>query len=149
MAGGSFLLGPHPFEGLPVPVSYLAAVLAVVFFFCLHVSKLATSRIIPHLNPRKPFEFTDTRTKKHFVANSRPMLDAWFHDHPDKAARVIGDTGELTVLPPRLVNEMRNDPRLSFGRWVVKVCHLIYMYMIHYGPLMRHTTEFPCSPPRL
>jgi hypothetical protein len=121
MAGASSLLGAAPFEGLPVPVSYLAGAFALVFLLCLRVSKLVTRTVMPHLNPRKAFEFTDTRVKKHFVVNSRPMLESWFSAHPDQPARVIGDIGEVTVLPHRLANEIRNDPRLSFARWITQV----------------------------
>ncbi|AEO67292.1 uncharacterized protein THITE_118259 [Thermothielavioides terrestris NRRL 8126] len=120
MAGASSLLGAAPFEGLPVPVSYLAGAFALVFLLCLRVSKLVTRTVMPHLNPRKAFEFTDTRVKKHFVVNSRPMLESWFSAHPDQPARVIGDIGEVTVLPHRLANEIRNDPRLSFARWITQ-----------------------------
>ncbi|KAK4246332.1 cytochrome P450 [Corynascus novoguineensis] len=51
------------------------------------------------------------------------MLDAWFREHPDQATRVIGDAGEIIVLPPNLTNEMRNDPRLSFSDWIRKNFH--------------------------
>lgn len=104
---------------LPAPVPYvLAAALAMLFLFSFQMSSK-----LPHLNPRKVFELTETRCKKDFVTNSRAMLDAWFRNHPDQAARAIGDTGEVILLPPRLVNEMRNDPRLSFGGWVAKNLH--------------------------
>ena len=104
---------------LPAPAPYvLAAALAMLFFFSLQVSSKSK---LPHLNPRKGLELTETRSKKDFVTNSRAMLDGWFHSHPDQPARVIGDAGEVIVLPPGLAHEMRNDPRLSFARWVVKV----------------------------
>ncbi|AEO62025.1 hypothetical protein MYCTH_2312925 [Thermothelomyces thermophilus ATCC 42464] len=48
------------------------------------------------------------------------MLDAWFREHPNQPARIIGDAGEVIVLLPHLTNEMRNDPRLSFAGWIVK-----------------------------
>ncbi|KAL2017607.1 hypothetical protein VTK56DRAFT_1927 [Thermocarpiscus australiensis] len=105
---------------LTAPVPYvLAAALAMLFLFSLQTS----SSKLPHLNPRKAFELTETRCKKDFVTNSRAILDAWFRKHPDRAARVIGDAGEIIVLPPHLANEMRNDPRLSFSGWIVKNFH--------------------------
>lgn len=102
---------------LPTPVPYvLAAALAMFFLFSLQRSSK-----LPHLNPQKAFEFTETRSKKDFVMNSRSMLDAWFQKHPNQAARVIGDAGEIIVLPPNLAHEIRNDPRLSFANWIYKV----------------------------
>ncbi|KAG7284932.1 hypothetical protein NEMBOFW57_009547 [Staphylotrichum longicolle] len=104
---------------LPTPVPYvLAAGLAMFFLFSLRMSSK-----LPHLNPQRTFEFTETRSKKDFVTNSRPMLDAWFQTHPNQAARVIGDAGEIIVLPPHLANEIRNDPRLSFANWIYKNFH--------------------------
>jgi hypothetical protein len=105
---------------LPVPVQYvLAAALAVLFLFSLQAS--SSKARLPLLNPKKPFELLETGAKSVFLTESRGMLETWFHRHPDKAARVIGDAGEVIVLPPRLANEMRNDPRLSFAAWVRKV----------------------------
>lgn len=104
------------------PLPYLlAAALAIILLYSLHGSKTARNPI-PHLNPRRPFELTDARPKKAFVTGSRPMLDAWFRANPDKPVRVIGDTSEVTVLPPHLAHEIRNDSRLSFSRWVAQVC---------------------------
>lgn len=110
---------------LPAPVPYvLAAALAMLFLF----SQMSSKSKLPHLNPQKPLEFTETRCKKDFVANSRAMLDGWFNRHSDKAARIISDAGEVIVLPPGLAHEMRNDKRLSFAGWVVKVGNSLPMH---------------------
>ncbi|KAH6843331.1 cytochrome P450 [Chaetomium sp. MPI-CAGE-AT-0009] len=107
---------------IPAPAPYFLAVVLVATVFVLFQGQKSASNL-PHLNPRKLLEFTDTRPKTNFLAGSRPMLTAWYRDHPDKAARVIGDSGEITVLPPHMTNEIRNDPRLSFSRWVYKTFH--------------------------
>ncbi len=124
MTGTGSLLG---LSAASFPASYLypAAGLAVFSFIILSFyfrGSRSTTGTIPHLNPRKAFEFTDTPAKAHFVVNARPMLEVWFRENPGTAARVIGDAGEVTVLPASLVNEMRNDPRLSFSQWITKVC---------------------------
>jgi hypothetical protein len=107
---------------LPASVPYvLAAALAMIFLYSLQASS-SKSRL-PLLNPRKTLELSDTGPKSQFLTKSRGMLEAWFRDHPDKAARVIGDAGEVIVLPPRLAHEIRNDPRLSFAGWVRKNFH--------------------------
>jgi hypothetical protein len=117
---------------LPVPVPYvLAAALAVVFFFSFQASS-SKSRL-PLLNPKKRFELLETGAKSVFLTQSRGILEAWFRSHPDKAARVIGDAGEVIVLPPRLANEIRNDPRLSFAAWVRKVGMPTGSWVIHLG----------------
>ncbi len=122
MTGTDSLLG---LSAAPFPAAYLypTAGLAVFFFtILLFYFRRSRSTTIPHLNPRKALEFTDTPAKTHFVVNARQMLETWFRENPGTAARVIGDAGEVTVLPASLVNEMRNDPRLSFSRWINIVC---------------------------
>lgn len=134
MAQPSSSPGVASFEGLrawvddpttiPAPAPYFlvaAFVLAALFLF--QGQKSASN--IPHLNPRKALELTDTRTKMDFLFGSRSMLNNWFRDHPGKPARVISDAGEVTILPPHLTNEIRNDPRLSFTRWIFKVCNFL------------------------
>jgi hypothetical protein len=112
-------------SALPAPAPYvLAAALAMLFLFSFQMSSKSK---LPHLNPRKALELTETRCKKDFLTNSRAMLDSWFHSHSDQAARVIGDAGEVIVLPPGLAHEMRNDPRLSFSGWIVRVGNCLYM----------------------
>ena len=122
MTGTGSLLG---LSADPFPASYVYPAAGLVVFSFIVLSfyfRGSLSTTIPHLNPRKAFEFTDTPAKAHFVVNARPMLEAWFRENPGTAARVIGDAGEVTVLPASLVNEMRNDPRLSFSQWITKVC---------------------------
>lgn len=76
---------------------------------------------VPILNPKGPFEFTDTRPKKDYVAGARGMLRGWFTAHPDKAVRMITDFGPITILPPHLTNEIRNKEQLSFAKWTNRV----------------------------
>jgi hypothetical protein len=132
MAQPSSSPGVASFEGLqawvddPTTVSaltpyFLAATFVLAALLLFQRQKSASN--IPHLNPRKAHELTDTRPKMDFLFDSRSMLNNWFRDHPDKPVRVIGDVGEVTILPPHLANEIRNDPRLSFSRWVFKVCN--------------------------
>lgn len=54
------------------------------------------------------------------------MLARWFSANPGKPIRVISDYGEVTVLPPDMANEIRNDTRLSFSKWVYNAMHARY-----------------------
>ena len=76
---------------------------------------------VPILNPKGPFELTDSRPKKDYVAGALGMLRGWFTAHPDKPVRMITDFGPLTILPPHLTNEIRNKEQLSFSRWTWRV----------------------------
>lgn len=49
------------------------------------------------------------------------MIETEFAKTADRPFRVMSDTGYATVLPPSLADEIRNDPRLSFGEFTKKV----------------------------
>ena len=102
----------------------LPFVVMVIAFMAVSLSFRFLSRSdIPHLNPRAPLEFSDARSKQQFVSGARGMLAKWFASNPDKPVRVIADYGEVTVLPPGMANEIRNDERLSFSSWVFDAFH--------------------------
>ncbi|KAK0721806.1 putative cytochrome P450 monooxygenase [Lasiosphaeria miniovina] len=118
------------FKSMPDPsakaLPYLitAILLAFAVYSLSHSSRLGWADDgIPHLNPRGPLEFTDAGPKKQFVAGARQLVAAWFAAHPDRPARMTSDFGDVTLLPPSLANEIRNDDRLSFSRWTYKAFH--------------------------
>ncbi|KAH6652364.1 cytochrome P450 [Truncatella angustata] len=49
-----------------------------------------------------------------FHYNTRSLLRGWFDKNPNRAACIITDIGYMTVLPPSMADEIRNDSRLSF-----------------------------------
>ncbi len=110
----SWIYGIPDLSSKPFP--FFVTVLMVVIFI---YSMQAPDRAV--LNPKRRFELTDTRPKKEFMAGIEGMLRKWFESNPDKPARVIGDLGVITVLPPNMANEIRNDERLSFTAWTDKV----------------------------
>jgi hypothetical protein len=103
------------------PLPFVVMVMALMAV-SLSVRFLSRSSI-PHLNPRAPLEFTDARSKQQFISGARGMLAKWFASNPNKPVRVIADYGEVTVLPPDMANEIRNDERLSFSSWVFDAFH--------------------------
>ncbi|KAF2994024.1 hypothetical protein E8E14_001993 [Neopestalotiopsis sp. 37M] len=81
------------------------------------------SSCIPLLNPRKSLQTSDKQAKTEFVRNAGQLLRTWFKTNPDKPARLIGDVGNVIVLPPHLAQEIRNDKRLDFAKWTYKSFH--------------------------
>ncbi|GKZ76438.1 hypothetical protein AnigIFM56816_006702 [Aspergillus niger] len=77
----------------------------------------------PALNPKKPFELTFTRVKQEFFSNARRLLWDWFKTHSNTPVLLHTDTGKVTILPPSMANEIRNDDRLSFSRWTFEAFH--------------------------
>lgn len=95
------------------PIPYLVA----TFVFVVLVYSLGSKpkSDAPLLNPRQPFELTDQRAKGVFYQQCRSLLWNWFESHPNEPAQLITDYGHVTVLPPSMANEIRNDPKLSFA----------------------------------
>ncbi|CAG9954540.1 unnamed protein product [Clonostachys rosea f. rosea IK726] len=104
---------------LPTLSFFLATAVFVVLF-----SRVRRSRdTIPILNPKKKFELTAHRVKKLFLTNGNAMVDSWFNANPHKPARLHADFGEVTILPPNLTNEIRNDERFNFSKWTLNAFH--------------------------
>lgn len=102
------------------PIPYLVA----TFIFVVLVYSLGSTpkSDAPVLNPRKPFEFTDQKAKELYYQKCRTLLRNWFERHPSEPAQLITDYGHMTVLPPSMANEIRNDPKLSFSDFSADVC---------------------------
>lgn len=108
----------HIFGPSFAPLSCLTtALLAVLVLYSFRGSK----NNVPIINPKKSFEVTVTRAKQEYIHGARKMLNDWFGANPNKPVRVNADFGQVTMLPPHLTNEIRNDDRLSFSRWIRKV----------------------------
>ncbi|KAK3988925.1 cytochrome P450 [Cladorrhinum sp. PSN332] len=104
------------------PVPYIVtAILLISLLYSIQTPRRRDA--LPHLNPRRLFEFTNSRAKAYFAANSRELVRGWFEKNPDKPVRVIADVGETILLPARLANEMKNDERLSFPKFVYNTFH--------------------------
>lgn len=108
-----------PTLSIPVATFVTAVFLVSILVYSLQEDKFSK---LPLVNPRKPFEFSDSRAKHGFAAHSYEILARGFSTRGDKPFRVISDAGDTTVLSPRFANEIRNDSRLSFTRITARVC---------------------------
>ncbi|OAQ78207.1 cytochrome P450 monooxygenase [Purpureocillium lilacinum] len=103
---------------LPLVAASVVGVLLVLY--------LRAQRAVAHpplLNPKKRYEFTTTRAKEEFARNSRRVLEQWFGENPDRPVTINTDMGCMTVLPPRMADEIRNDKRLGFVELTQQTFH--------------------------
>ncbi len=110
----------------PLPIllaSVVAAVIAVVF-------RLSTASKLPTLNPKGTFEISDRRVKANFQKNATKLLRDWFAKNPSKAVVINGDMGPLTILPPTMANEIRNDSRLGFMEVTMEVRTVLLLSLL-------------------
>lgn len=82
------------------------------------------------LNPNRPFELTSTRVKQEFSFNAQRLLRDWFTTHPNTPVPLHTDVGKMTMLPPSMANEIRNNEHLSFSRWAMKVCFTFPIFAV-------------------
>ena len=101
-----------------IPLPYLAAVLLAVLVLSTYRHSQKKDVM---LNPNLPWELTSRRAKKEFISGAHQMIDSWFKKNPRKSAQVMADVGEMKVLPPHMADEIRNEDRLSFARWIFVV----------------------------
>ncbi|KAJ4998527.1 Cytochrome P450 monooygenase 1 [Colletotrichum sp. SAR 10_66] len=92
--------------------SILAALLAAVLAYKIwtdHKFKLP-----PLINPPKSFDLSGAAVKKDFVQRSNELIQEGLKAFGGEPYSVISDTGRVIMLAPKHVDEIRNDPKLSF-----------------------------------
>lgn len=94
----------------PLPI-ILASLIATAIALYLRIS---TSSRLPRINAKGAFEISDTRTKAVWMKDGANLIRDWFAKNPDKPVLVVTDSGPMTVLPPSMAQEIRNDSRLGF-----------------------------------
>ncbi|KAF5024598.1 hypothetical protein F66182_3361 [Fusarium sp. NRRL 66182] len=92
------------------------AIITLVLFF-LETWKPSP---FPLVNGKKGLEFSNLRPKKEFTARARDIIAERLAKVPDLPFRVMGDVGEITILPPKYAYEIRNHDDLSFTQAAFK-----------------------------
>lgn len=104
----------------------IAAILVLTVIISVHAYSSFTNghKKMPTLNPKRLFELTDDRTRREYDMHSWDMLHKGNEEHPDQPFRVLSsELRDITVLPPRYVNEIKNDNRFSFTAIVTTAFH--------------------------
>ncbi|KAI0003165.1 cytochrome P450 [Xylariaceae sp. FL0662B] len=68
---------------------------------------------VPLINP--PGFFSNTEAKKLFMTSAESLIAQAREKYPNQPYRLMTDTGEMIVLPPRFIDEIRNESGLSFA----------------------------------
>lgn len=97
------------------PLPYLLVTFLLLGFIYTQNNRHKTDA--PLLNARETFEISNKRPLGKFFTNTRGLHWDWFTAHPNKPARIISDAGKMTILPPSMANEIRNNPHFSFSQF--------------------------------
>ncbi|GIJ83279.1 hypothetical protein Asppvi_002098 [Aspergillus pseudoviridinutans] len=101
-------------------VSYLIIVFPLLLL--VYALQRPKSRL-PLANPRRFFELSDSRVKREFISGAPDIIEKGFSLTGNKPFRIIADIGEVTILPPSLANEVRNNKNLSFAKYMYRNFH--------------------------
>ncbi|EFQ34658.1 cytochrome P450 [Colletotrichum graminicola M1.001] len=109
---------------IPSPAEKPIPYLVTAFLFVILVYAVGDrAPKLPEVNPLKAFEFTNRRRNGEFVHQSKEIAlkgKAVFGDNP---FRMHTEWGEVVVLPPAFMQELRNDPGLEFSDTLVDDAH--------------------------
>ncbi|KAI9162666.1 Nonribosomal peptide synthetase [Paramyrothecium foliicola] len=88
-------------------------ILSLVALGLFYRNNNGTSKL-PELNPLGRFEFGNTRRVRHFIRNSKKLLSQGRARFGKKPYKAFSDWGEIVVLHPSILDEIKSDTRLSF-----------------------------------
>ncbi|KAI1445333.1 cytochrome P450 [Annulohypoxylon stygium] len=91
---------------------------AIIYTFA---SSNKSIRALPYINTTGLFSSTNAR--RAWFASAGNLLDEAKEKYPHKPWRVMTDLGERVVLTPELMEEIRNDPKLSFKEGLAEDFH--------------------------
>lgn len=105
------------------PIPYIVtAVLLVVTLYSLHVTfstglgspPAVPNKQVPLVSWTPTFDVAGVRQLMDFLHNAYGNLVEGHKKYRGKPYRMYTDSADVTVLPPSLVDEIKNDPRLTF-----------------------------------
>ncbi|KAH6991556.1 cytochrome P450 [Fusarium venenatum] len=68
----------------------------------------------PFLNPKKTFELTTNRVVREFIGNSKNVLAKGRALYKDQPYRANTDWGEVVIIPPQFLSELKSHKDLDF-----------------------------------
>ncbi|KAG6171423.1 hypothetical protein E4U51_008578 [Claviceps purpurea] len=113
----------------------LAAVTILALLYGFQWLKPQPFRLI---NGKKFGELTNVRAKKEFMFGARKLIAKGLALAPGSPFRVIGDVGEILILPPKYAYEIRNHDHLSFTKAAFK---WFYAHLPGFEGFREGTTE--------
>lgn len=105
-------------HSLPYPASYpFPYLVAFIMMLLVYATRdRRKTKLPPLVNPPKWTDWSGSSIKSDFVENGEKIMPEATMKFGDQPYTVISDTGRIIVLPVKFLDEVRNDPRLSFSR---------------------------------
>ncbi|EXA34121.1 hypothetical protein NW756_008529 [Fusarium oxysporum] len=96
------------------PQYAVLSAISVVTLLVVNFSFFTQQEKYPILIPKKPFELTNTRVVKEFIANSRSLLANARTVYKDQPYRAYTELGKVLVIPPSWVDALKSNRHLDF-----------------------------------
>lgn len=96
------------------PQYAVLSAISVVTLLVVNFSFFTKQEKYPILIPKKPFELTNTRVVKEFIANSRSLLANARTVYKDQPYRAYTELGKVLVIPPSWVDALKSNRHLGF-----------------------------------
>ncbi|KAI0198522.1 cytochrome P450 monooxygenase [Astrocystis sublimbata] len=93
-------------------IPYVLGIVLVLSTAYAWATSNPTLKKLPLVNP--PNLFSDAEAKRNFRDNANTILQKARKELPKKPYRMTTDYGEIVMLPSEWLNEVRNNPNLSF-----------------------------------
>ncbi|KAM5347482.1 hypothetical protein ACJ41O_010487 [Fusarium nematophilum] len=105
------------------PQGWAVTLLAFLSVALAYVSRADRHGNIPYINRPPKLDLFGQKTKKHFVSNARNLMAEGRRLFKGNPYRMFTDLGGLIVIPSRLVDDVRNEPNLSFMEFFIDNFH--------------------------
>lgn len=105
---------------IPAPTDQPLAYAVVAFLFLLAFYSTGQKKAhIPELNPPKSRlslpGIVPAEQAQNFIRHSQELFKAGRAKFPDQPYRLYSYLGDSVIIPPKLINEIRNEKSLDFG----------------------------------
>ncbi|CAG9954383.1 unnamed protein product [Clonostachys rosea f. rosea IK726] len=108
--------------GAKLAIPTCIALILGVATFIRAIRGIKTSKI-PLLNPPKGFDLTNWDARKNFGRRSGELMQEGLTKYKGQMFKVMTESGEITIVPSALANDIRNEPNLSFMKAIAEDFH--------------------------
>lgn len=106
-------LGPDTFS--PLDGSHVLYCAITLILICSTYALTNSGSKVREINPRNRFEFTDKRRIGEYMQNSKDLMLQGKSKFDNEPWSVCSEWGNVIVLPPEFLHELRSHPSLTFS----------------------------------
>ncbi|TLS29880.1 hypothetical protein PpBr36_03964 [Pyricularia pennisetigena] len=95
---------------------YASYVITALLFGFLVLKRRGKYPDVPWVNPKRPTEFTTMRQRREFLMKGQQILHEGAEKFKDKPSQLMTELGPVLLLPPKYVEELKNNKALNFRK---------------------------------